>query len=89
MTAIFRKRRRPLELPRGSDVARLRSLSYGGQVALPTLLNQFSNSNVVIDMASRSRRAIRASLAGNIPPFEIRGRRECRAADAPVARVHW
>jgi hypothetical protein len=45
MTAIFRKRRRPIELAaRGSDLARLRSLSYGGQVALPTLLNQFSNS---------------------------------------------
>ncbi len=37
--------------------------------------------------ASRSRRAIRASFAGNIPPSSIRGRRECRAPDAPDSRV--
>src|SRR6202023_3641652 len=28
---------------------------------------------------------IRASFAGEIPPFLIRGRRECRAPDAPAA----
>jgi hypothetical protein len=28
---------------------------------------------------------IRASFASNIPPSDIRGRRECRAPDAPAA----
>jgi hypothetical protein len=37
------------------------------------------------DIASRSRRAIRASFAWKIPPSDIRGRRECRAPNAPAA----
>src|SRR6266702_3036818 len=37
------------------------------------------------DTVSHSRRAIHASFAGNVLPSEIRGRRECRALDAPVA----
>src|ERR1700682_3742618 len=36
------------------------------------------------DIASRSRRAFRASFAINIPPSEIRGRRERRAHAAPA-----
>jgi hypothetical protein len=35
--------------------------------------------------ASRSRRAFRASFAVRISPSSIRGRRECRALDAPAA----
>jgi hypothetical protein len=35
--------------------------------------------------ASRSRRASRPSFAINVPLSEIRGRRECRALDAPAA----
>jgi len=37
--------------------------------------------------ASRSRRAYRASFGPCVPPSPIRGRRECRAPDAPDSRV--
>ncbi len=37
--------------------------------------------------ASQSRRAFRASFAKNVPPAPRRGRRECRASDAPDSRV--
>jgi hypothetical protein len=37
------------------------------------------------DTASRSRRRLRARFARNVPPSEIRGRRECRAPNAPAA----
>ena len=40
---------------------------------------------LVQSTASRSRRAIRARFAKNVPPSETRGRRECRARDAPAA----
>jgi hypothetical protein len=46
---------------------------------------QFSNCAVFSNTVSRSRRAIRASFAVNFLPTEIRGRRECRAPDAPAA----
>jgi hypothetical protein len=42
---------------------------------------QFSNS---LDTTSRSRRPHAPSSTLNIPPPEIRGRRECRARDAPA-----
>jgi hypothetical protein len=35
----------------------------------------------VRDLATR----FRASYAGSVPPYELRGRRECRALDAPAA----
>jgi hypothetical protein len=38
-------------------------------------------------MASRSRRTFCARFASNIAPSEIKGRRECRAPDAPDSRV--
>ena len=46
---------------------------------------QFSNSPPGMDTASRSRRAIRASFASTSRLPNIRGRRECRALDAPAA----
>jgi hypothetical protein len=45
---------------------------------------QFSNSPPFTATASRSH-AIRASFTGYVPPSNIRGRRECRALDAPAA----
>jgi hypothetical protein len=45
---------------------------------------QFSNI-IIANTASRSRRAIRASFSGNLLPLKFRGRRECRALDAPAA----
>src|SRR5438105_4093706 len=54
---------------------RLRSLSYDGQVA-PR--NDGSHSFAISPR-------IRASFTGNVAPPEIRGRRECRALDAPTA----
>jgi hypothetical protein len=36
---------------------------------------------------SRSRRAVRASFGPCVSPSRIRGRRECRAPDAPASRV--
>jgi hypothetical protein len=44
-----------------------------------------SNSPPRADTASRSRRAFRARFAKNVPLSDIRGRRECRALDAPAA----
>jgi hypothetical protein len=38
-----------------------------------------------MDIASRSRRLFRARFAIEFPPSAIRGRRECRAPDAPAA----
>src|SRR5450432_3883999 len=38
-----------------------------------------------IHITSRSRRLTRASFALNFPPSPMRGRRECRAPDAPAA----
>jgi hypothetical protein len=45
---------------------------------------RLSNSNTQ-HTASRSRRLTRASFALNFPPSPMRGRRECRAPDAPAA----
>ena len=47
---------------------------------------QVSNS-LCCDTASRSRRAFYASFAGIFPSSVFRGRRECRAPDAPDSRV--
>jgi hypothetical protein len=47
----------------------------------------FSNSIRLAATASRSRRWFSARFAINIPLSEIRGRRECRALDAPQPRV--
>ena len=41
----------------------------------------------LLRIASRSRRGFRASFAINFPPSWKRGRRECRAPDAPDSRV--
>jgi hypothetical protein len=54
------------------------------------LLIRISNSQALrvsslANTASRSRRIIRASFALNFPLSENRGRRECRAPDAPAA----
>jgi hypothetical protein len=43
------------------------------------------NDDVGIATASHSRRAFRASFFKNVPPPKIRGRKECRAPDAPAA----
>ena len=56
---------------------RLRWLSYGGQVAPRNDEN----------MHPHSRGAMRPSFALKFPPSPIRGRRECRAPDAPDNRV--
>jgi hypothetical protein len=45
----------------------------------------FQTATCPADTTSRSRRALRASFAINIPPSPIRGRRECRAPGAPAA----
>jgi hypothetical protein len=50
---------------------------------LPSI--QISNSPACADTASRSRGRIRPSFILKIPPSSIRGRRECRAPDAPAA----
>ena len=44
-----------------------------------------SKSQTTANTPSRSRRRFRASFALNFPPSPIRGRRECRAPDAPAA----
>ena len=46
---------------------------------------RISNSPRCADTASRSRGLIRPSFAIYFPPSSIRGRRECRAPDAPAA----
>jgi hypothetical protein len=50
-----------------------------------TLESNFKQQPPFADTASRSRGALHPSFAINIPPSEIRGRRECRAPDAPAA----
>jgi hypothetical protein len=58
----------------------------GGAPARNELLSiRISNSPPCADTASRSRGRIRPSFILNIPPSFIRGRRECRAPDAPAA----
>src|SRR5712671_278505 len=58
----------------------------GGAPARNELLSiRISNSPPCADTASRSRGRIRPSFILNIPPSSIRGRRECRAPDAPAA----
>ena len=56
-----------------------------------SLLSQGRPESVVhsssTDTASRSRRAFRARFGLFVPPSSIRGRRECRAPDAPDSRV--
>ena len=50
------------------------------RIAARSIFKQRSST----DTASRSRRRLRASFAGNVPLSEFRGRRECRAPDAPA-----
>jgi len=45
----------------------------------------FRTATLFKDTASRSRRMFRASFCRNVPPSHNRGRRECRAPDAPAA----
>ena len=53
---------------------------------LPTLQSRFQTASFA-DTASRSRRRFARGLILNFPPSHNRGRRECRAPDAPDSRV--
>jgi hypothetical protein len=48
---------------------------------------EFQTAMTTHNTASRSRRRFRASFGLLVPPSPIRGRRECRAPDAPDSRV--
>src|SRR6202040_579092 len=58
---------------------------------VPCLAPLAESPNSFTDAASRSRRAFRASFAVDVPPSQIRGRREYRVHAAPAvscAKVH-
>jgi hypothetical protein len=67
---------------------RLRSSKWRPRFSLtlpPAVGVHISNSPPRTDTASRSRRVLRARYALNSCPLKFRGRRECRALNAPAA----
>jgi len=87
-TNTEKQARRPLPVSRGSRQAMLRCERSPGRVVIVPLRKRFAfvvGNDRRAATASRSRRAFRASVAITLRLPNNRGRRECRARDAPAA----
>jgi len=74
-------------LPRVVPASGVGSKTVIALLAMTAIRIHISNSNAFTNTASRSRRGFRARFALKSCPLKFRGRRECRAHNAPADGV--